>query len=193
MDKEIPFSKEKPSKAERLREVSRHLQDFPLDRPLSETEWNQTTEDLTKDDLEHLRKLAAGHQERAAEAAAQGHLSEALEEAAAAILLWPNDAAWARKTAEIFGAGAGRSPEKEDFLRSLNRRVGKRARFAVPRWLWALAILAASVALGVGAIMTFWQTEAPEGSGPALGPRTLETNFDTQGIKPIFRSFKAIC
>jgi len=168
-----------------LRDAARQLQEFPLDQVPSDKEWDKTTEELTKDDLETLKKLAEGHQERAAEAAREGEIPEAFEEAAAAILLWPKDHSWGLQTAAILKQVGPKSPEAELFFKQLSRRHGKKVQISIPRWFWPLVILLASVALGTVA-MVLWHPGALGSGGLTRGlqgPRTLETTFDTQGVK----------
>jgi hypothetical protein len=184
VEKEIPFSEERRSKAGRLREVSRRLQDFPLNRALSDAEWVQATEDLTKDDLEHLKNLAAGHRERAEEAARQGEFPEAIEEGTAAVLLWPMSRDWTRETAETLRSAGMNGDVAREFFRSLDRRTGKPATRKVPRWLWQILLLFACVGLGIVGVLTLWPLLQSGTSGSQVqGPRPLETVFDTQGVK----------
>ena len=184
MEKEIPFSQEKRSKSERLREASRRLQEFSLERRVSEAEWNAATDELTRDDFDHLQRLADGHRERAEEALREKAFQDAVDEATAAILLWPKEPAWALETTKPFRSFQKTEPRVREFLRSADKRVGKRAPRKLPPWLWSVLILVVSVPLAIGGVVLLWH---PAGSGLAggqtQGPRTLVATFDTQGIK----------
>lgn len=169
-------------RAGRLREACARLQALPLDRQISETEWDAATGELTKDDLEALKRLAMSYRDRALEAS--NSEEERREEATASILLWPRDPAWTKATADAYRQVGWKGPEAEGFFSALARRTGRKTVRARGKWVLAavvfLGVLPASVAL-VAVLST--GLNRTSGVSPVQGPRDLETVFDTQGVK----------
>lgn len=189
MSKEIPISQEKSTpakntKAERLREASRRLEALPLSRPPTTAEWDEATGELTADDLTHLKKLAVGYRERALEPV-EAPWAEHLEEAASALLLWPQDAEWAQQTLELYRQAGWQAPEAQAFLGVLGQRIRKKRKsFLDRRWIMPLLIALVAVPSVLGALYVLgvgWSRAS--GISPVQGPRNLEAVFDTQGLK----------
>lgn len=182
--KEIPSSRESSGKALRLREAVRSLKAFPIDRPLAAADWDEAVAELTQDELETLDTMARGHQERALKAARDHDEEAALDEAAAAVSLRPRDAAWARSVAQTLRSAGLQGQETHAFLSALGRRTKAGPRQGPSRWLWAAAALALALAAGLGGFLwlSSGQNSAP-GTARVLGPRNLDSVFDTQGIR----------
>lgn len=183
MEKEIPIPQEKNTKASRLREACRRLQELPLHRPVTAAEWDNATGDLTGDDLEHLKKLAAGYRDRALESSGVSP-AEQIEEARSAILLWPHDTGWFRSTAEEFRRAGWQGPEAKAFFEALSKRAGRRSGPQPPRGLLPLLLTLLLISSGIGLAVVFGP-EFGKGKGvsPIQGPRDLQAVFDTQGVK----------
>jgi len=183
VEKDIPPA-EKRSKADRLRSCSRLLQELPLERVPTQAEWDEATLELTQDDFDHLRKMARGHLERAVAAAEEADGAEAAEEARAAVLLWPREAGWSREVVTALRAAPWTGVDAEGWFELLDRRLGRRKRPKLAKWLIPLAVAIVAVPLGIWAAFSL---------GPGLvlghpvsrvqGPRALEASFDTQGVK----------
>ena len=184
VEKEIPISSEKSSKADRLRAASRGLQDLPLERRAKPEEWNALTSDLTQDDLGQLKKMAQGHLERAVGAAATDP-EDSAEEARAAVLLWPQDTLWTKEVGQSLRNAGWKGMDAEAFFVLLDRRIGKKSRGrSKSRWLWPLIAFLAMTPLGIWAAFT-WGRGLIVGHpiSQVQGPRNLESVFDTQGVK----------
>lgn len=184
MEKEIPNLQEKKAKAARLRETVKRLQALPLNRLPTDVEWDEITGDLTVDELEHLKKLALGYRDRALEPEEPGGQSSRLEEAASAILLWPKDASWVQATEALFRKSDWKGPEAVAFFATLSQRRGSKVRGDALRWGGTLFWVVLVTPLLVGLAFLFWPT-LTKGSGisPVQGPRSLQSVFDTQGVK----------
>lgn len=184
MEKEIPNSKEKKG---RLRDAARFLLALPVDRLPSQSEWDEITGDLTADDLERLNDLAQGHFDRALEAEGA---AEGLEEAASAVLLRPRDPDWSRTVVTALRKKAWTGDEAHAFFTAVDRRTGasRRASGGLPRWLVPVLGLVLLVPLGTWGVLVLWPSmslASPLKAGQ--GPRTLESAFDTQGVKANIR------
>lgn len=181
MEKEIPNSQEKSTKAARLREAARRLREDFSDRPPTDAEWDALTADLTQDDLAHLAKLARGHLDRAVAAAKAGETEDALDEGAAAVRLQPRDPGWAREVAASLRYAGLSGPGAEAFLAPLERKKKPRKG---SRWLIGLVVALVALPLGVASAFYFWPKMnfgAPVNR--VQGPRALESVFDTQGVR----------
>ena len=184
MKKEIPPSTEKSAKSGRLRDAARHLQETTLDRPLGEQEWNDVISELSQDELDQLKTMAGNRLARALAASRAGDEESALEEAAAAVLLWPQDPQWARQTASALRKSGLQGQETHAFLSALDRRSGRKSKNTIPRWLWILGVLLLALPLGLGTALLLWPGMRFGGPPKQVqGPRDLQTVFDTQGVK----------
>ena len=184
MEKEIPISEEKKTKADRLRSISRGLQGLALERRPTAAEWEALASDLTQDDLDQLKKMAKGHLDRAVESVGTDP-EDATEEARAAVLLWPQDTLWTKEVVQALRNAGWKGMDAEAFFVLLGRRVGKRSR-SKKSWkrFWPLIVLFLAAPVGIWVAFTW-------GRGLVLGhpisqiqgPRDLAAVFDTQGVR----------
>jgi len=182
VEKQIPSSNESGAKGVRLRDAARLLRELPLDRPATEAEWDELTGGLTNDEVGRLSALAEGHLERAVEAEKPG---DALEEAAAAVLLRPRDAAWARTVVARLRERRLAGDEAHAFYAAVDRRTGGR-RTAGGRWpKWLFPVLAAAILVPAAVLAFLLVPGLALGGSPkaGVGPRPLDSSVDTQGVR----------
>lgn len=184
MEKEIPTSRENTTKGGRLRDTAKQLRFLPLDRVPTIAEWEQLTGELTKDELERLVAMAAGHAERITGAES---LADALEEASSAVLLRPLDLAWAAQVAEVLRSRSWQGDEVHAFFAAIERRTGKKARrpgAKLPRWFLPVLVGLVIAPLAAWSVFVLWPGLSPGAAfRTGVGPRTLEASVDTQGVK----------
>jgi len=186
VDKEIPNLQEKNSRAGRLREASRLLQDLPLERLPTEAEWEAATSTLSRDDLDHLKRLAEGYRARALAAQGEQPASDLVQEAAAALLLWPQDPVWTQETQGLYRKAGWQGQEIQAFFSALEKRTGRRSRGQKRHfpWFWPFVITLLVVPASIALVVALWSNSNQESAiSPVQGPRNLEAVFDTQGVK----------
>lgn len=181
MEKEIPISQEKSGRAGRLREACARLQALPLDRKISDAEWESATGELTNDDFEALKRLAGSYRDRAIEPS--NAEAERLEEATASILLWPRDPEWTKATADAYRKAGWKGSEAEGFFAALARRTGRKRTKTRGKWVWTAAIFLGLVPAAVLVVALTSGINRASGVSTVQGPRNLEAVFDTQGVK----------